>query len=245
MSDTIAPGLPDPADASLFLDFDGTLIDIAPTPDGIIVPDDLIDLLDALDTALQGRLALVSGRAIASLEQHLPTFRGVIVGGHGAEMRSRGGQVDRLAGTDDGVTRVHAWATQIEADLSGLRAEYKRTGAALHYRQTPHHEAALRASAQHYLSAHSGFVLQEAHMTVELRPTDANKANAVDRLMQTEPFANHVPIFAGDDATDIPAMDYCRAADGIAISVKGICPDADIHVATPSALRRLLTDWIR
>ncbi|ABD54979.1 trehalose-phosphatase [Jannaschia sp. CCS1] len=244
MPDTPSSNLPAPARASLFLDFDGTLVDIAPTPDGITVPDDLADLLAMLDTALGGRLALVSGRAIASLEQHLPTFQGIIVGGHGAEMRGRDGRIERLAGADSGIADLHFWATGIEGDLAGVRAELKRTGAALHFRQAPQHEDALHAAAQTYLATHPDLALQMAHMTVELRPKDANKASAVATLMHSPPFVGHPPIFAGDDATDIPAMDHCQTAGGQAISVGGIHAAADIHLAAPQDVRRLLKDWI-
>ncbi len=237
--------LPAPGEACLFLDFDGTLVDIAPTPNGIYVPEQLIALLDALDRALEGRLALVSGREIASIETHLPSFSGIVVGGHGAERRDKGGRVVRLAGCDEDIGRAHDWARQVEADHPDIRAELKRTGAAIHFRQTPHLEAAVRASAMTYLERCEDMALQEAHMTIEVRPKAANKASAVEALMQQEPFAGHRPIFAGDDQTDISAMDVCRDAGGIAISVNAIHPGADIQLASPRAVRALLQEWIR
>lgn len=244
MADAMTNDLPSPAQSSLFLDFDGTLVDIAPTPNGIAVPSDLGALLEALGTVLEGRLALVSGRAIASIEAHLPAFRGTIVGGHGAEIRGRDGTLKRLAGTEVDVAGMHAWAIESEAVFSGTRAELKRTGAAMHFRQAPHHEEALRAAAQRYQEVHPDLAIQEAHMTVELRPKSANKADAVAALMQVAPFKDHRPIFAGDDLTDVPAMQLCRAAGGAAISVNGIDPLADIHLSAPADVRRLLQDWI-
>ncbi len=237
--------LPATSEACLFLDFDGTLVDIAPTPDEIDVPQQLISLLDGLDRTLEGRLALVSGRAIASIETHLPSFSGIVVGGHGAERRDKGGRVVRLAGCDEDIGRAHDWARQVQADHPDIRAELKRTGAAIHFRQATHLEAAARAAAMTYLETCEDMALQEAHMTIEVRPKAANKARAVEALMQREPFAGHRPIFAGDDQTDIPAMDFCRAADGIAISVNAIHPGADIQMASPRAVRALLQEWIR
>lgn len=244
-SDDNQIALPELASVSLFLDFDGTLVDIAPTPDGIAVPEGLGKLLNDLDIALKGRLALVSGRAIASIERHLPTFQGVIVGGHGAETRARDGAVQRLAGIDRDIDVLHEWATRKEDAFDGVRAELKATGAALHFRQAPRHEQALRAAAERYVAAHPGLAAQEAHMTVEVRPENADKASAVRTLMRTEPFAGHIPIFAGDDKTDIPAMAFCRDACGVTISVNGIYSAADIHLAAPRDVCLLLQNWIR
>lgn len=237
--------LPAPSQACLFLDFDGTLVDIASTPDGITIPDDLERLLAALETALGGRLALVSGRAIASVKGHLPGFNGIIVGGHGAEMRARDGTLSRLAGTDADVAGAHDWATKAEATFKGARAELKQTGAALHFRQAPQHEDALRASAHTYLKSHPNLALQEAHMTVELRPKDANKASAVEALLASDLFKGHSPVFAGDDLTDIPAMALCREKGGVAISVNDIYQEGELQLASPLDVRRLLKDWIR
>lgn len=244
MASATTIALPPPSQSALFLDFDGTLVDIAPTPDGIMVPEELITLLAALDTALKGRIALVSGRAIASIEAHLPLFSGPIVGGHGAEMRTRDGQVVRLAGSDDNVADMHEWATKAEEAFPGTRAELKRTGAAVHFRQAPHHENALYAAAERYAEPNPDIALQEAHMTVELRPTTANKADAVAALMRLDLFRGKRPVFAGDDVTDVPAMAFCRAAGGVAISVNGINRDADIHRDSPQDVRALFKEWI-
>ena len=244
MATATTTALPPPNQTSLFLDFDGTLVDIAPTPDGITVPAELVALLAALDTALNGRIALVSGRAIASIEMHLPQFTGTIVGGHGAEMRGRDGKIVRLAGSEEDVADMHEWANEAEAQFPGTRAELKRTGAAVHFRQAPRHEEALYSAAESYADPNPDIELQEAHMTVELRPTLANKADSVAALMKLDLFKGTRPVFAGDDVTDVPAMDHCRTAGGVAISVSGIAASADIHLDGPKDVRRLLQEWI-
>ena len=61
-------GLPQPrADWALFLDFDGTLVEIAPTPGSVRVPESLAPLLRALRAALGGAVAIVTGRPVARL----------------------------------------------------------------------------------------------------------------------------------------------------------------------------------
>lgn len=244
MSAACPTTLPALADVSLFLDFDGTLVDIAPTPDSIRVPPDLPALLDRLSRRLAGRVALVSGRAIDSLERHLPDFGGIIVGGHGAELRAGDGTIRRLAGTDASVAAARDWADGAAAQLPGTLVEIKPTGAALHFRQNPEHQAAATAHARAFAKDHPGLSVQEAHMSIELRPVDADKASAVALLMAGMPFKGHRPIFAGDDKTDIPAMDYCRANGGMAISLTTSYPDADIVLASPAAFRAVLAEWI-
>ena len=236
--------LPDPSTASLFLDFDGTLVDIAPTPDSIIVPADLPDLLHMLSERLEGRLALVSGRAIASLERHLPAFQGLIVGGHGAELRAPGGAVRRLAGSARVVAAAQEWATCAAEGRHGVLVELKQTGAAVHFRQGPKEGPAILAQAREFVAGQSELAVQEAHLSVELRPKGATKDRAVRTLMQEPAFRDTRPVFAGDDKTDVPAMGYCQDNNGIAISLGGAMERADIAVGSPASLRVLLEDWI-
>lgn len=238
------PHLPVPRRACLFLDFDGTLVNIAPTPDGVVVPTDLTALLDDLCDALGGRIALVSGRGVGSIETHLPAFAGIVIGGHGAEMRDQNGKMVRLAGCDTDTAGVHDWARQVGLKYPGVGVELKRTGAAIHFRQAPEWELSVRRAAEVFADETTGLAVQESHMAIELRPKCANKASAIEALMRANPFAGYRPIFAGDDQTDRPAMDFCQAAGGIAISVNGIHPTADIQLGSPRAVRALLRDWL-
>jgi trehalose 6-phosphate phosphatase len=65
------PNLSDAQNPSLFLDFDGTLVEIANVPGAIEVLAGLPRLLQRIDAMLGGRLAVVSGRALADLARHL------------------------------------------------------------------------------------------------------------------------------------------------------------------------------
>src|SRR5688572_516353 len=75
-----------PADAALFLDFDGCLVEIAPTPDAISVPPSLAGALARLYRRLDGAVALISGRSASELRGFLPDFPGIVAGSHGAEL---------------------------------------------------------------------------------------------------------------------------------------------------------------
>ena len=103
----------DPKRIALLLDFDGTLVDIAPTPDAVHVPETLCDALARLLPALGGALALVSGRPIADLDRRFSPLKLPIVGGHGAEMRVREGKiVSAVAPLPEAFRRVREQAVQ-------------------------------------------------------------------------------------------------------------------------------------
>ena len=82
-------------DASLFLDFDGTLVAIAARPDAVAVEHRLHVLLQKLGDRLGGRLAIVSGRAAANIRILLDDPALVIAGSHGAEILRPGGASSR------------------------------------------------------------------------------------------------------------------------------------------------------
>jgi trehalose 6-phosphate phosphatase len=78
--------------ASLFLDFDGTLVDIEPTPGSVSVSRELRDLLLKLKGRLDGRAAILSGRSVADVGQLLSPVRILIGGSHGLETPTAGGE---------------------------------------------------------------------------------------------------------------------------------------------------------
>jgi trehalose 6-phosphate phosphatase len=189
-----------PDDAALFLDFDGTLVELAETPGSIRVPEGLAPLLERLRQRLGGRIAIVSGRSIADLDRHLSTSGIAFSGSHGLELRLADGTGLPLSvpiGLEDVNDRVRRFA----ADVTGLIAEEKPAGIALHYRRAPAvEERAVRFMEN--LAARYGFTVQRGSMVIELRPIGATKADAL-RAFMTEPrFTGARPWFVGDDLTD-------------------------------------------
>uniref|UniRef100_UPI0035CC6173 trehalose-phosphatase n=1 Tax=uncultured Sphingomonas sp. TaxID=158754 RepID=UPI0035CC6173 len=203
--------------ASLFLDFDGTLVSLVARPDLVSVDAHLANLVARLDTYLEGRVALLSGRSVENISELFGDVGLAIAGSHGAEMRWRDGTKsfpERPAALD----RIHATMTEFAHSKTGLLVETKPLGVALHYRGAPEMEMAAHALAG-ALSEETGLHLQTGKMMVELRLGGADKGSALRRLMERSPMAGHRPVFLGDDDTDEPAMAAAAALGGAGILV--------------------------
>jgi trehalose 6-phosphate phosphatase len=186
--------------AALFLDFDGTLVELADTPDAIAVPAGLGPMLERLRRRLEGRLAIVSGRSLADLQRHFPLHGSAVSGSHGLELQLANGTKLPLSvpiGLDDVRARVEAFA----ALTPGLLVEDKPAGIALHYRLAP--DEGPRAQAfLGALAKERGLEVQHGAMVVELRPTGATKGDAIKAFMTEPEFTGARPLFMGDDLTD-------------------------------------------
>ena len=205
------------AGRSLFLDFDGTLVDIAPAPD-LIAPDrDLTLLLQQLSGMLKGRLAIVSGRSVVDISAWLPGYGGAIAGSHGAEFRWPDG---RLEGPErpQALDAALAAARDFADLLDGVSIEDKSLGIGLHFRSFPHHAQAVEDFAAGLARVY-GLALQKGKMVVELRTSGFDKGTAIRLLMDQPPFRDGPPVFVGDDLTDIPAMQVASELGGFAIVV--------------------------
>jgi trehalose 6-phosphate phosphatase len=195
--------------AALFLDFDGTLVELAETPDAIRVPPTLGAMLRQLGRQLDGRIALVSGRAIGDLERHLECSGIAVSGSHGLELRLRDGSNVPLGARHD-LSEARERLERFAEDERGLLVEHKPFGAALHYRLAPQAEARVTEFATD-LAERTGLALQQGKMVIELRPPGADKGDAVRAFMTEPDFAGARPRFVGDDLTDEDA--FRAAAD--------------------------------
>lgn len=202
--------------AALFLDFDGTLVEIADTPESIRVPAGLPTLLDRLAERLGGRLAIISGRSIADLERHLGRSNLALSGSHGLELRLPGGVDVPIA--------APAWLEEARrqvglfAEGQGLLVEDKPSSLAVHYRQVPDREAHVTDFLEGMADTH-GLTVQHGKMVVELRPPGADKGDALRRLMAEPIFASARPLFVGDDLTDEDGFEAANALGGGGILV--------------------------
>jgi trehalose 6-phosphate phosphatase len=203
--------------AALFLDFDGTLVELAEAPDAIRVPGELPGLLQRLADRLEGRLAIVSGRSLADLDRHVGCGGVAMSGSHGLELRLADGTLlplARPAGLDEARDEIARFADAVE----GLLVEEKPASVALHFRQAPEREAEV-ASLMQGLAARAGFVVQHGKMVAELRPAGADKGDALRSLMREPAFAGARPLFMGDDLTDEHAFEAAAALGGAGVLV--------------------------
>jgi trehalose 6-phosphate phosphatase len=202
--------------AALFLDFDGTLVEIAETPDAIRVPVALPRLLARLAQRLQGRVALVSGRSIADLERHLGPSSIAVSGSHGLELRLPDGTDLPLAvppGMAVARDRVAAFA-----EAKGLLVEDKPASVAVHYRLRPERAGEVERFLDDLAGEH-GLEVQRGKMVAELRPGGADKGDALRHLMSEPLFASARPLFVGDDLTDEDGFAAAAALGGGGILV--------------------------
>jgi len=204
-------------DNALFLDFDGTLVDIAETPEAIEVPPALVGLLSDLHDWLDGALAVVSGRQIDVLDRFLAPLRLCAAGEHGVQRRDPNGEMREQAPPD--LTRVLAAANEIASQHPGLLVERKHAAIALHYRLAPELEAQCRNQMQRAIAGDPRFELLHGKSVFEVKPAGVNKGIAIDAFLHEAPFAGRVPVFAGDDTTDETGFAVVQPAGGIAIKV--------------------------
>jgi trehalose 6-phosphate phosphatase len=217
MSESAPPPLSRLAPAALFLDFDGTLVELADAPGAISVPRGLKPLLDRLAERLQGRLAIVSGRALEDLQRHLGGAAAVLSGSHGAELRYADGRCIPVS-APPGLAAAREEVRRFAAGAAGLLVEDKPAGVALHYRLAPARERAVGDFLAD-LADRSGLALQRGKMVAELRPEGTDKGAAVRRLMAEPPFAGGRPVFVGDDLTDEHAFEAAAALGGAGVLV--------------------------
>ena len=226
---------PAPArDWALFLDLDGTLLDIAATPASVVVPSDLVSDLLGATRALSGAVAIVSGRALPDIDCLLKPLRLAGGGEHGAVVRLPDGTEDQV-----GARVPLAWAQafiELQEACPGILTEVKPHNVVAHFRNAPDQaEKVTRLARQLVARAPEDFEVMEAKMAVEIRPRAVTKARPVHRLMAQPPFQGRVPVFVGDDVTDEDGFAAARQHGGLALHV------AERFNGRPQEVR----DWLK
>ena len=208
------------SDWALFLDLDGTLIDLAPTPASVVVPEGLIDNLRRLQDRLGGAVAIVSGRPLEDVDRLLAPLLLPVAGNHGASARLPDGTTQALAPVTplppDWIPRVQA----ASASWPGTIVEPKPYSLALHYRLAPERERDVFDLATTLAAERpDDYEILKAHYAYELRPRQASKGLAIERLMELPPFRGRFPVFIGDDVTDESGRAAARRLGGIGLDV--------------------------
>ncbi|BAK65126.1 HAD-superfamily hydrolase subfamily IIB (Family) [Sphingobium sp. SYK-6] len=231
------PPIPEADGISLFLDLDGTLLDLVDRPDDVVADEALRTLLLRLADRLEGRLALVSGRSIAQMDAILGPVadRLALSGSHGSEHRWRGVTAHpiRPHALDEARERLRAFAE----GRDGVLVEDKSFGVALHYRMAPDVEKEAQALTD-ILANTLDLVVQPGKMMTELRLPGGDKGKALLMLMDRAPMQGTLPWFLGDDATDEPGFAAARSLGGTGVLVGQREPTAAIHaLPDPDAVR--------
>jgi trehalose 6-phosphate phosphatase len=227
---------------ALYLDIDGTLVEIAQSPEGVRVPEWLLPLLRRLSLKLDGALAFVSGRTLASIDELFAPLKLPAIAVHGTEIRAN--DQHEIFAQPLAAQLQHALPPLLAAveRLAGVRLENKGSTVAFHYRSAPERGRDVLKLAELTLCAlGSEFGLLVGKCVVEIRPRHINKGTALTRLMEQPPFRGRTPIFAGDDNSDEDAFAVVNRVGGISVRVGAPAPTAATYrLADPDALRAWL-----
>ena len=214
-------GIDADARLALFLDFDGTLVDLAATPDEAVPPPGLVDLLQDLAQNLDGALAIVTGRPLRDIDRMLAPALFRAAGVHGAEVRDAAGGEVRAAAAPLKTSFIDS-VRNLEAFVPGVLVEPKGAGLAVHYRlaedKGPEIEQRLRALMQ---KAGAELDLRPGKMLIEVLPNHVSKGAALSAFMQRPPFLGRTPIAIGDDRGDLAAFEAAELMGGLGLRVAG------------------------
>lgn len=208
-----------PPNPALLLDFDGTLVDIAATPDAVRVDPELPALLDRLLRELGGAIAVVSGRPLADIDHFLAPHRLIAYGLHGLEHRDEpAGEVQR-AETPDAVARAKREVQDLGLIGGGVMFEDKGPAFAVHYRAAPERGAQIREALTAIASRDESLSVICGKAVVEIKPKAVSKGTAVRRIVELPAFRGRTPVFVGDDVTDEDGFAAVVEHGGVSIKV--------------------------
>jgi len=239
----------------LFLDYDGTLADFAPTPD-IILPDQaLIGLVNELAAIEQNRVTIISGRRLTHIRALLPLSDLMMAGSYGMELQLPGGElVQRLsqASIRPVLDTVKASWQQLLAGRTGFFLEDKGWTLAIHAKDAAAKEAdhvlpeARNVAAPAVSQSDGALQLLGGHRFLEIAPTLASKRLTVEYLLNRYPLAGGLPLYLGDDDKDEVAFEAVQDEGGLAIAVGERLSNsaADYLLPSPQAARQWLAQLL-
>lgn len=225
---------------AFFLDFDGTLIEIAATPELASLPAATARNVLRLRERLSGALAIVSGRDIASIDRYFSPHVLPVAGVHGLMRRDAAGRLRETAPPAVYCSAVSAEIYAAIASERGVLVESKPGAVAIHYRSAPEAELVCRGTAWTVAARWPDLHVQEGKMICELKPRGHDKGTAIRAFAAEAPFAGRVPIFAGDDLTDEHGFQAVNQLGGITIKVGSGPTAARYRASSPAAL----TAWL-
>lgn len=239
---------PEPAAATVaavqlavLTDFDGTLVDIAETPDGVEVPATLPELLTSAADELGSAFAVISGRTIADIDRFLAPANFAVAGSHGIQRRRADGSMqpvdERLVA---GAARIAARLQPLVSANPSLLLEAKDGAVALHYRRQPELAEACHEAITAAIAEEEAFSLVAGKMVIEARPKGISKGTALRAFMHEEPFVGRTPVFIGDDTTDEDAFLAAQELGGVGIKLGAGDTAARLRIANIESVHALI-----
>ena len=233
----------------LFLDYDGTLDDFAPTPECINPNLEVISMLAKLAEDERIHIAVISGRRLSHIKKLIPIPGIMLAGTYGIELQTPEGE--RINRDDKSKMRPLLAALKLQwkeliNSKKGFFLEDKGWTLAIHARFAEEHIAkevlAAAKSEAVALIGSSSLRLRSGHKFLEIGPKLANKGSTVNYLLQRYPSSQALLIYLGDDDKDEEAFSVIKACGGIAIQVASEPRDtlADWRLESPRAARRWL-----
>ncbi|MDY6942994.1 MAG: trehalose-phosphatase [Pseudomonadota bacterium] len=230
---------------ALFLDVDGTLVDLAAHPDAVVLQHDMVTVLSLAERLLGGALALVSGRSIRDVDRLVAPLVLPVAGQHGAERRDiarRYIHQDSMVAALDPFREALA---ELHRALPPLFIEDKGMSIAVHYRNAPDLADRVRAEIDR-LMAHSGIGLavQAGKMVLEIKHAGHHKGTAIGEFLGERPFAGRQPVFVGDDVTDEDGFRVVNERGGISVKVGEGPTQAHLRATGPDQIRHWLREQV-
>lgn len=234
--------LPNISELAIFADFDGTLVDIAPTPDKIQVDADLKNLLQQLKKRTDNAFAVVTGRSLEDIYRYLGDCDLTFAANHGGQWQLPGKPPESLlVGTEE--LTDYKKAISRFAHQHNLLFEEKSLGIAVHFRQQPAMEVKIDEFIEK-LQINPTYKVIRGKAVREIKPTMANKGVAIERFMAMTPFAGKIPLFVGDDVTDEDGFNTVNAIGGITFKVGEGPSLAQNRLQNPADVRNLFTQLV-
>lgn len=243
-ADTLRP-LRSMLPVALFLDIDGTLLEIVDRPESVVVPPGLPVIIERVARCLGGAVALVSGRSIGDIDRLLAPLNLPASGQHGSEMRMLGGGPVIARQTQSIPLGLRMKIAEVAAAIPGVQVEDKGQTIAVHYRRAPHVSYILKPRLMSLVAA-SGMDLLLIHgrKVLEVRDARISKGTAVRDFMRLPPFVGRTPVFIGDDISDEDGFVAVESLGGTALPVGRIHkPRRETAFDSPADVRAWLEQF--